>query len=157
MNGAGGVGDPDLLTMFVEEGWGHLEATDVLRRFFLSQYGCSFCMGDEAGSASSLRVVFRPEDPGGFPFLLYTTGGQTSYLACAEMGLLQMGQTAGVTGAGKDTIFSHFLGRFSGVELCLALLAAPLGPSPDWHRSFHGALYAHGAAGVVKSLKGSAG
>ena len=157
MNGAGDGGDPDLLTMFVGEGWGHVEATDTLRQFFLSEYGCSFGMGDKVGSPASAYVVFSPGYPGRVPFLLYTTGGQTSYLACAEMGLLQMGQTAGVTGAGKDATFSHFLGRFSGVELCLALLAAPLGPSLHWRRSFHGALYDHGAAGVVRSLKGSAG
>lgn len=155
MNGAGEAGDPDLLTMFVEERWGHVEVTDV--RFFLSHYGCSFCMGDKVGSAASAHIVYAPDNPAGVSFLLYTTGGQTSYLACADMGLLKMGQTAGVFGAGEDATFSYFFGRFAGAELCLALLAAPEGRSLDFTKSCHGALYAQGAASVVRSLMVSAG
>lgn len=157
MNGAGGVGDPDLLTMFVEEGWGHLEVTEVCRQFFLSEYDCSFCMGDEVGSAASAHIVYAPDNPAGSSFLLYATGGQTSYLACAEMGLLKMGKTAGVFGAGEDATFAHFFGRFGGVELFLAALAAGDGRSVDFTESCHGALYAHGAASVVRSPKSSAG
>ncbi|CAN0288050.1 unnamed protein product, partial [Ectocarpus sp. 4 AP-2014] len=157
-NGAREVGTPDqLLDMLREDGWGDKEVTADCRRFFLDQYGCSFGMGDTVGSAASAHIIYRRDRAAGSSFLLYSTGGQASYLASAEMGLLKMGQVAGVSGAGEDAIFAHFLGRFCGVELLLAALASSDGQSANFAESFHGALYAHGALGVVRSLKSSAG
>ncbi|CAB1120532.1 unnamed protein product [Ectocarpus sp. CCAP 1310/34] len=157
-NGAGGVGTPDLLLeMFREDRWDDKEVSVDCRRLFLGRYGCSFGIGDTVGSAATANMVYPPDHTAGSSFLLYSTGGQASYIACAEMGLLKMGQVAGVSGAGEDAIFLHFLGRFCGLELFLAALASRDGQSVKFAERLHRALVAHGAVGVVRCLKGSAG